>query len=170
VQAIVLAYVRRTLAWSDARYALAGYYARHGQFSLARRECLAVWRVIPFSFQPLLKLADYFTDEGKNSEAKAAYERCIAVEDNPFARMKLGLILLQEEHPSEAAMHIERGFAVNGKGAGTIPAGGTATGRYLLSVAYAKLGKYAEAKENLQRALAIRPDFKEARDVMAQIP
>lgn len=170
VQAIVYAYLRHTLAWSDARYALAAYYGRHAQFGLARRECLAVWRVIPFSFQPLLKLADCFSDEGKTHEAEAAYERCIGVQDNPFARMKLGLMMLQEERASDAAREIEAGFAVNGKDAGSLPVAGTATGRYLLGVAYAKLGKFGEAKDNLRKALAIQPDLREARDVLSQIP
>jgi tetratricopeptide (TPR) repeat protein len=170
VQAIVYAYIRHAIGWSDARYALAAYYGRHAQFRLARRECLAVWRVIPFSFQPLLKLADYFSDEGNTHEAEAAYERCIGVEDNPFARMKLGLLMLQEDRASDAAREIEEGFAVNGKGAGSLPVGGTATGRYLLGVAYAKLGKFEEAKDNLRKALVIQPDLREARDVLSQIP
>ena len=131
---------------------------------------MAVWRVIPFSFQPLLKIAEYYTDEGMTSEAKAAFQRCIAVQDNPFARMRLGFLLLQEEKAPEAVSEIEKGFAVNGQGAGSLPAGGVAAGRYFLGVAYAKSGNFAEAKENLKKALAIQPDFKDARDVLAQLP
>ena len=170
VQAIVYAYVRHRIAWSDARYALADYYARRARFALARRECQAVWRVIPYSFQPLLKAADYFADEGDTGGARVAYERCIAIQDNPFARMKLGLQLLQGNHADGAAQQFESGFSVDGKSAGTLSADGAASGRYLLGVAYARLGRYGEARQNLQRALAIRPNMREARDVLAQIP
>jgi tetratricopeptide (TPR) repeat protein len=168
-EAIVYNYIQKKTAWSDARYDLAQFYASSKKFELARRECLAVAKVIPFSYQPLLRIADYFRNEGKQQEAQAAYRHCYEVEDNPFARMKLAIIFLEEDNPSEAAGQISTAFALEENGPYKLPAAAAASGRYLLGVAFAQMGKVSEARENLQRALVIEPTFEDARSLLQQL-
>ena len=169
VESVVFRMMKGGIAWSDARYLLAEFYARNKQFDLARKECLAVAKVIPFYYEPLLRCADYFSQEGKKDEAMAAYQRCFETDDNPFARMKYAILLLEEEQPSPAAAQIEIAFTLDEKGKYKLPMQGAATGRYLLGVAYAKLGRFDIARENLERALAIEPGYKEANDLLDQL-
>jgi hypothetical protein len=169
VESVVFRVMKGGMSWTDGRYLLAEYYSRSKQFDLARKECLAIAKVIPFSYEPLLRYADYFNQEGKKEEAKAAYQLCFETEDNPFARMKLGLLLLEEEKPSPAVAQIEMAFTIDEKGKYKLPTKGAATARYLLGVAYAKLGRFGPAKENLQRALAIEPGYREAEELLKRL-
>ncbi len=169
VEEMAYRYVQGRIAWSDARYALAEAYAAAGEFDRARNECMAVSKVIPFSYNPLLRIADYYAREGRMAEAKAAYRHCLNVEDNPFARMKLGWRYLEEEKPDSALEHLQLAFAVNDRFYDKLTLQGQASGRYLLAVAYAKLGNLAEARHQLERALAIQPDYADARELLEQL-
>jgi tetratricopeptide (TPR) repeat protein len=169
VERIVYKYILKAIAWSTARYELAGYYAEIKDYARARRECRAVSKVVPQSYEPLLRVADYYRMEGKRDEAQAAYRTCILAEDNPFARMKLAIILLEEENAKEASEEIESAFALAHRWRNKFTPKAAASGRYLLGVAYAKLGKGQLARENLQRAIAIQPDYRDAQDLLKQL-
>ncbi|HXF99219.1 MAG TPA: tetratricopeptide repeat protein [Bacteroidota bacterium] len=169
VERLAYAYVQGSLAWSDARYALAEAYAAQGEFDHARRECMAVSKVIPFSYNPLLRVADYYALEGRMAEAKAGYWRCVQTEDNPFARMKLGWRYLEEDKPDSALQQLQLAFEVNERFYEKLTLQGQASGRYLLAVAYAKLGNFPEARQQLERALAIQPDYTDARELLQQL-
>ncbi len=169
VSRLCYAVLEKQIPWSEARYQLAGLYARHHRYGQARRECMAVAKAIPYSFQPLLRVADYYVDEGNTNAAEQTYRQCVAVEDNPFAHMKLGLICLNTDRPAEAVREIERGFSVDSDLGGKMQPDASATGRYLLGIAYANIGKYNEARKNLGRALAIEPGLKEARALLDRL-
>lgn len=169
VESVVFRMMKGGIAWSDARFLLAEFYARNKQFDLARKECLAVAKVVPYHYEPLLRYADYYSQEGRTEEAAAAYQQCFEIDDNPFARMKYAVLLLEQERPAAAATHIEIALNLDAKGKYKLPIQGVATARYVLGVAYAKLGKVDLAKENLQRALAIEPTYGEANDLLDQL-
>ena len=167
--ALVYAALQQRTPWSEIRYQLAELYARHGEFPLARRECYAVAKVIPFSFQPLLRLADYYAEEGRAEAARDAYRHSAAVEENPFAHMKLGLLFLQDDRYAEAAQEFETGFRVERTAGPALGTGGSAQGRYLLGISYANLGRLPEARENLQHALAIDPSLRDAAEALRSL-
>jgi tetratricopeptide (TPR) repeat protein len=169
MEEIAYRYVQGRMAWSDARYALAEAYAQAGEFDRARNECMAVSKVIPFSYNPLLRVADYYAREGKMQEAKAAYWHCVNTEENPFGRMKLGWRYLEEEKPDSALQQLLRAFQVNEHTHDKLTLQGQASGRYLLAVAYAKLGNLTEARNQLERALAIQPDYADARELLEHL-
>lgn len=166
---IAFRYVQGKVFWSEARYELSEHYAASKDFNRARRECLAVSKVIPYSYQPLLRIADYFRMEGQRDSAKAWYQQCIAAEDNPYARMKLAIILLEEEQPSQAAQQIEAGFQVAAQKGAQLSTEASASSYYLLGVAYAKMGNMKEARENLQHSLSIIPNQPDTRELLQQI-
>lgn len=169
VESVAFRYVQQQIAWSDARYKLAEFYANNKRFDLARKECLAVSKVIPFSYNPLLRVADYYRMEGKHQEAKKAYERCLSVEDNPYARIKLGITYLEEGDASQAATELNLAFERNRNFGEPLSIEASSAARYLLGVAYAKTGKFQEAKEQVDRAIAINPNNMDARDLLKQI-
>jgi tetratricopeptide (TPR) repeat protein len=169
IESIAFRYVQQKIGWSDARYVMAEFYANNKQFDLARKECLAVSKVIPFSYNPLLRVADYYRMEGKRKESKRAYKRCIAAEDNPYAHIKLGLTYLEDEVPGDAAKEFESAFSLNeGFGEPLSPEAASAA-RYLYGVAFAKMGRISDAKTQLQHALAINPNNADAKDVLVQL-
>jgi tetratricopeptide (TPR) repeat protein len=170
IESLVFKYVKKEVAWSDARYLLAEHYAKNGQYHLARKECLAVSRVIPHHYNPLLRVADYYRLEGKREEARAAYKHCLAVEENPYGHVRLGLLFLEEEKVSEAATELQSALTINETFDDPLRAEGVSGARYLLGVAYAKMGRLQEAKNELNRALAINPNNEEAKEVLKQLP
>lgn len=170
IESLVFKYARKEILWSDARYMLADYYAKNGQYHLARKECLAVSRVIPHHYNPLLRVADYYRLEGKREEARAAYKHCLAVEENPYAYVRLGLLYLEEEKASEAATELQAALRINETFSDPLRAEGVSGARYLLGVAYAKMGRMQEAKNELNHALAINPNNDEAKQVLKQLP
>ena len=113
VEAIVLKYIQKKVPWSSARFDLADYYAAQSDFTRARRECFAVAKVVPHSYDPLLRVADYYRAGGDPGRAEEFYRRSAAVEDNPFARMKLAVLLMEGHRAAEAANEIEAAFAVH---------------------------------------------------------
>ena len=146
VTAIVYSALKSGASWTQARYQVADYYARRREFDLARRECTAIAKALPYSFQPWIRRADLFTAEERLAEAAEEYRHCIAVEENPYGHMKLGVLLLHSEHPSDAAVEFGKGFSVDANQQGVLTIGEQANGRSLLAFAYARLGRFAQAK------------------------
>lgn len=169
IEGVAFRYLQKTIAWSEARYLVAEWHARNKDFELARRECLAVAKVLFYSYQPLLRVADYYRMEGRNDEAKRAYASCFATEDNPFARFKLAIILLEENRNAEASAQIAEAFSVDATGRHKLPLPAAASGRYLQGVAYARLGRMQDARLSLERALALDPNLTDARELLQRI-
>ncbi len=169
LESIVYDYVRGVRFWSDARYAVAEACARAGHFEQAREECLAVAKVASYSYEPLLRVADYYDAEGLTKQAMQAYRASYERQENPFARLKLAILLLQEENPRDAITQVERALELDRTGKANLKPEATAGARYLLGAAYAKLGDLPRARQELQRALLIRPDDPDARDLLNQL-
>jgi tetratricopeptide (TPR) repeat protein len=169
VESVVFRMMKGGMTWSDARYLLAEYYAQHKLFSDARKECRAVAKALPFFYEPLLRYADYFVQEGLVDSAKAAYQQCIKVDDNPFAHLKLGALWLEEDVTATAVAQIQAAFAVQESTPYRLSKEAASLARYLLGVGYAKMGQMKEARYNLQMALAIQPDYNDAANLLRQI-
>jgi tetratricopeptide (TPR) repeat protein len=169
VETQVYRYLRGKISWSEARYALADLYAGAGRYTEARNECLAVAKVIPFSYQPLLRIGSLYELEGDVRRAMETYRASIAVEDNPFSRMNLALLLLGEHQPEPAAAEIERALAQVAEGKHRMAVDAVAAARYFLGGAYAQMGRHAEARDQLQRALVLKADLAEARNLLHRL-
>lgn len=169
VESVVFRVMKGGIAWAEARYLLAEFEARNNHFDLARKECLAVARVAPFYYDPLFRYAGYYEQEGKTEEAKEAYRQCYEADDNPFARMKYAALLLDDGKAESAAAQIDTAFAVDARGKYRLSTQSAVAGRYLLGVAYAKLGEINLAKASLEQALAMIPSFADARKLLRQL-
>ena len=169
LDSIALNYVLEKTIWSTSRYDLATYDALHLNYVGARAECYAISKVIPFSYQPLLRIADFYAFEGNRDSAALAYKSCYEREDNPYARIKLAVVLLQEDRPAEAVEQLQtaigltmrKGFALTNKE--------QAFSYYLLGVANAKLGKLDLAREFAAQALSVDPALSEAKGLLSQL-
>ena len=168
IEEIVYRYVQGRTAWSEARYELAEEYASAGRFAEARRECRAVANVIPHSYQPYLRIADYYGKEGKRQEALEAYDECTKVQDNPFSRIKRAVILLETERSREALSELHAALALP-RSLEQLSALQLSLAQYLLGVAYAKLSDFGRARQSAQAALRYDPSSSEARDLLRQL-
>ena len=169
VESVVFRMMKGGIAWAEARYLLAEFDARNGRFDLARKECLAVARVAPAYYEPLLRYAGYYEQEGRVEEAKEAYRQCYETDDNPFARLKYGALLLDDGKAESTVAQVDTAFSVDTRGKYRLSAQMVSAGKYLLGVAYAKLGKIGLAKMNLEQSLAIDPSFGDARNLLHQL-
>ncbi|MCC6395594.1 MAG: hypothetical protein IT282_01135 [Bacteroidetes bacterium] len=167
--AVAYAYVRNLRAWSLARYDMASLYERQQRYALARRECLAVAKAVPYSYEPLLRAADYYRMEGNAAGAEEYYRLSYRTEHNPFAPMKLAILLLEQGRNQEAIEEIRMVFELEQRAGARLDASATSTARYLLAVALAKTGQFDPARENIGLALQINPGNQEARDLLNQI-
>mgnify|MGYP001611945538 CR=1 FL=1 len=169
VERIAYSYARQQIYWSDARYKLAEFYASQRDYRRARAECLAIAKVVPTAYQPMLQMADYYSMEGKAKEAEANYLESIKREDNPFARFKLAYLLLHQERAGDAASQLEDAFRLSSNQRFSVKPDAVQLGRYLLGVAYAKLGQFELATQNAQRVLETDPKHAATLDLLRQI-
>ena len=169
VESVVFRMMKGGIAWGEARYLLAEFDARNGRFDLARKECLAVARVAPSYYEPLLRYAGYYEQEGRMEEAQEAYRLCYETDDNPFARLKYAALLMDDGKADATVDQIDTAFAVNDRGKYKLSPQMVAAGKYLLGVAYAKLGQTSLARTSLEQSLAIDPSFVDARNLLQQL-
>lgn len=169
IDSIVYDYVRGARFWSDARYAIAESCASARQYERARQECFAVAKVASYSYEPLLHVAGYYEAEGLTEQAKKMYQACYERQDNPYAHLKLALLLVQEEKAREAVAQIERALYLERTAPSKLRKEASAGARYLLGVCFVKLGDFSRARQELQHALLINPDDLDARNLLTQL-
>lgn len=170
VTMIVSRALREHTPWTRARYSVAEWYERRKEFERARAEYSAIAKALPYSFQPLVRRADAYAAEGRTADAVAGYRESIRVEENPYAHMKLGVLLLQSADAAGAATELERGFAVDASLGSVMTPGEAAYGRSLLAYAYARNRRYTDAKAQARKALALQPDQREAAELLRRLP
>jgi tetratricopeptide (TPR) repeat protein len=107
--------------------------------------------------------------ERRRAEAKQLYQKSIGVEDNPYARMKLGYLLLEQDSAAAGAIEIEAAFTLDDRLGHRLDRNEAGIGRYMLAVAYAKTGRYNEAAREVDRALAINPESQDFRGLRRQL-
>jgi tetratricopeptide (TPR) repeat protein len=166
---IALRYVQQKIPWQSARYELAAHYAEEGRFDLAREEIRAVAMVVPFSYEPLLRIADYYLQEGRYDEARAAYMKCLEIEQNPYAPSKLAILMLNEGRYDDAIAYVLQSLKLGETTRYQLPSRAIAVNHYFLGFAHAKAGRREEAREALRKALRIDPNLGSARELLAQL-
>jgi len=169
LSSIVYAALEQNLPWTTTRLKVAEYYARRGEYANARRECLALARATPFSFQPWVLMGDYAAREGNIAGARDLYRRSLSVEQNPYAHMKLGVLFMEESKPLAALQEFEDGFLVSTAQGGVLTVAEHARGRYLAGLACAQSGKRSEAIGHLRHALALQPGMTEAQELLRRL-
>jgi Tfp pilus assembly protein PilF/lysophospholipase L1-like esterase len=166
---IAYAYVRGTESWSGSRYKMATLYGEKKRFDLAARECLALAKAVPSSYEPVLRAADYFQMGGDVRNAEACYRRSFRTEPNPYAPLKLGIMLLEAGRDAEAEDQLRIALDPAHRFVGHLDATATSAAHYLLGVAAAKHTRFGEARAEIDAALRIDPSNGGARSLLAQI-
>lgn len=169
IQEIAVAYARKRIAWSQAHYELADWYAKDGKYEKALREFFAVSKVIPYYYYPVMRMGDMYRLMEKSDLAEQTYRRALGLQNSPFVRVRLGMLYYDVGKTEQAIDEFEITFVAEQAGSEKMSTKERSTARYLLAVAYGKHGNLQKAKENLQLALEIDPQNDEARKLLTQL-
>jgi tetratricopeptide (TPR) repeat protein len=115
----------------------------------------------PWSYQAWYQLAQFYDRAGRRDEARRAYERAVAVDPSfPFALTRLAVLDLDAGDLAGA----ERRLAAAERADPDDP-----YVQYNLAVLDDRRGRRAAARARLERLVARRPEFRLARDGLAQL-
>jgi len=141
----------------EARLLLGSILAEDGKGPEAIAQLGEAVRLLPRSPLAHNALGEAFSASGEMTAARGAFEKAVAL-DPGFAQAhsNLGMILVQQGEPAAAAKHLERAIRLFGN------TPDAAHPHYLRAKIYAEQDEAGKAAEELQAAVALRPDFAEA--------
>ncbi len=114
-------------------------------------------RLLPQSAEARNALGEALADFGETRPAREAFLKAVSL-DSKFAqaRVNLGLALLRSNEDQAAGAQLDRAIQLLGNTADV------AYPHYLRAKVYTELNEIEKASAELQRAVAVRPDFAEA--------
>jgi tetratricopeptide (TPR) repeat protein len=114
---------------------------------------------------PELQAAIGLFQQGKNTEAKMAFEHLAAAYPDDFeARQYLGRLALRADDPKEAAQHLERAVALSPRGSEVHKDLGDAYGRLAQKAnVFTRMGWASKCRSAYERAVALDPRNVDAR-------
>ncbi|MCX6135946.1 MAG: tetratricopeptide repeat protein [Ignavibacteriales bacterium] len=154
---IVILFLDGTLRWNEAHYEMADVYLKRRDFSSAAKEYEAVsefYREDPF---PLVRGGDMYAVLGQFEKAAEAYERAIAISDNQFLQLRLGVALVTMKKPERALSHLTRSVELDAQAPKKFSRLQKTEAAYYYATALSQLGRKAEAKAVLSMILAQNP-------------
>ena len=159
----------KKIGWNEAHYRIANYLEKKGDYDNAAYEYEAVIKVTPFNYFPNLELANLFMRQKKYKLAEATLKRAMTFSQNlPYAYAKLGLLYYFTDRPELAIKRLEQAVEKN-KTSNRFKDDELAGAFYIMSMAYAKLGKLSLAKKAAKEALNIKPEYEEVKAIMKKL-
>jgi tetratricopeptide (TPR) repeat protein len=142
---------------ADARLLLGSVLMEQGERAESIAQLTEAVRLRPNSAEAQNALGEAHQSFGDSKAARPAFERAVAI-DPAFAqaRVNLASVLLQSGDGEHAAQHLERAIVLVGNQADA------AYPLYLRAKIHAEKHEIAKAISDLERAVALRPDFGEA--------
>ncbi len=149
--------VKTDPANADARLLLGSILQEEGDSAASIAQLTEAVKLIPNSAEAHNALGEAFKAAGDPQHARAPFEKAIAL-DRKFAQphVNLGLILLDAGELNPAAAHLDRAIAL----LGSVP--DAAYPHYLRAKVSTNLNDVPAARNHLNQAVALRPDFAEA--------
>lgn len=147
----------RTMNWDEGCYRTALSFRRLNRPGDALTTYRALIEDNPFNAYAHYLAATVYKDGGDFPSAEREYAASIAINPSyPFARVDLGLMLINAGRFDDAIAHLDAGLRLAGeKGAPPL----RATAMYGLSAAYANKGDYARALRYIDESIALSPDY-----------
>lgn len=156
---------RRLTAWLKQHpdhYAVRAYAANHYTASGRHKEAIAQYQEIqrqtPANVIVLNNLASLYQREGDSRALATAEQALKLAPDNPSVQDTLGWILVEQGQVKRGQEWLRKALAA---------APGHATIRYHYSVALARSGSKAQARDELEKLLADSPQFPDAENARA---
>jgi len=170
IQELAVRYARKQIAWSQARYDLADWYARQGEFRKALGEYYAVSKITPYYYYPSMLMGDMYRMLKEDSTAESIYRKALAMQESPFIHVRLGMMYFEQEKTDKAIREFEETLAADANGSEKMDVRSRSTAYYFLGLAYGKSGNIGKARTHLQLALQVDPKNEDAKKMLAKIP
>lgn len=170
VQELAVRYAGKQIAWSQARYDLADWYARQGEFRKALREYFAVSKIIPYYYYPPMLMGDMYRMLKEDSTAESFYRKALALQESPFIHVRLGMMYFEQEKADKAIREFEETLASDANVSEKMDVRARSTAYYFLGLAYGKSGNIENARTQFQLALQVDPKNEDAKRMLAKIP
>ncbi len=159
----------RKFGWNEAHYRIARYLAAKGDYDRAAQEYQAVIKVTPSNYYPYLELGDLLMRQRKFSKAEDVLKKGLTYSTHlPYAYAKLGMLYFFSQRLTQAVEKLEQAIEINKKN-NLFKIDELAGAYYIMSMAYGQLGKIALAKNAINNALKIKPNYPEAKAVLKKL-
>jgi tetratricopeptide (TPR) repeat protein len=158
-EAVELLYkiIRANPANADARLLLGSILMEDGQRALSIAQLSEAVRLKPDSPEAQNALGEAYKTFGNLQTARGCFEKAISLNpDFAVAQVNLGFVLVESGQFSDAVLHLKRAIQLMGQSPDA------AYPHYLLAKVFTTQGRVPSAAAELQRAVALQPDFAEA--------
>jgi tetratricopeptide (TPR) repeat protein len=146
---------------AEGRVNLGTFYGGHGDPSRGEQELKAAIRLNPFFVPSYVNLADLYRAFGRDADGeKTLREGLGATPASSVLHFALGLALVRLKRIDEAVNELERASVLDA---------GNVRFAYAYGVALQSVGKIADAKATLAKALAAHPDDVDVRAALASV-
>jgi tetratricopeptide (TPR) repeat protein len=154
---------RSRWTWERAHEAALSYYQGRGEWGSAESEFRTIISQTPLDIQPQLGLARFYMERGRLEEMRSVLRGTLRVQPTKLAYRSLGDLALDAGNTAEA---IEDYRALSGF---TLEPGEKIENQYLLGLAYAQAGDRDSALDQVQRLVALKPDFAPAQELLKRL-
>jgi len=160
---------QRKWSWSEAHYRVAEWLSERQRYSEAAQEYRAVIRVVPGNYYPYLFLANMLTRMEQWDDAEKALREAAVLSPNlPFAYAKLGVQYMSRNETDKALPVLKQAIALAGNSR-DFSRTDLARVHYLLGVALAQRGEYAQARTEAGIALNLSPGEARVQALLEQL-
>lgn len=142
---------------ADARLLLGSILMEEGKRAESIEQLTTAVRLRPDSAKAQNALGEALNAFGEPGAAFGHFEKAAELDPGfPQAQVNLGAVLLKEGKPSQAEPHLDRAIELLGN------TEDSAYPRYLRAKIYSERGQMKRAEADLEKAVALEPDFAEA--------
>jgi tetratricopeptide (TPR) repeat protein len=168
LQQIARSVYTKQIGWNEGCLQTARFFAAHGEVRQAATTYEALLEDYPRAYLTRYLLAVLLRDAGRPTEAIPQYERCIR--DNPaypFARVDLGLLLVNEGMLDSARLHLRTALELGERQHAPLTL--LASAHYGLAAIAANTGAFGDALREVEQALREAPTYGAARELRNQL-
>ena len=166
---IAIKHLQKKVYWDGAHYNLAEYYEKQNRPDKALKEYQAVYIAFHENYYPAFKIGDLFFLRENFTYALRWYNRALKNDpQNPHILAKLGNVTVLTNRFQDAVKYLSQSLEIDSR-QNVLTTPQKATALYLLSVSYANLQQFTKAMEVVNRVLALKPDFRQARELKAKL-
>jgi tetratricopeptide (TPR) repeat protein len=157
------------LRWNEAHYEMADVFLKKRDFSGAAREYEAVsefCREDPF---PLVREGDMYAALEQFENAANAYRHVIALSDNQFIQLKIGVVLIRMNQPRRALEHLTRSVELDANASTKFSRPQKSEAAYYYALALSQIGNKTESIQVLSMILAQNPNDERAGRLLGEV-
>jgi tetratricopeptide (TPR) repeat protein len=160
---IVEMVTRSRWTWQRAHEEALAYYRGRGEWELVEKEYSVIISQTPLDIQPQLSLAHFYMERGRLEEMRTVLASTLGVQPTKLAYRSLGDLALDAGKPAEAIAYYRTLAGFPQERDEQLENG------YLLGLAYAQAGSLDSARVQMERLLALKPEYAPAGELLKRL-